>query len=182
MEFLKEVLGEELYAQVAAKLGSSKIKLADLSGGAYVGKDKYDALNEQLKTAQGTLNSLGGKTIEQVKQEAADYKAQAEKAEKDADARVAASAFEAALTFGLTSAKARNPKAVSALINREGLELVDGKIVGLDEQLTQIKKDNDYMFDREPAGGAGFSGKQPPSTASGENARMNSFIRGSKGE
>ena len=34
MEFLKDALGEELYAQVAEKLKDSKIKLAELSPGA----------------------------------------------------------------------------------------------------------------------------------------------------
>ena len=47
MEFLKETLGDELYTQVSEKMKDSKIKLADLSGGAYVGKDKFDALSAE---------------------------------------------------------------------------------------------------------------------------------------
>ena len=39
MEFLKKILGEELYAQVAAKLeGNDSVKLANLATGEYVSK------------------------------------------------------------------------------------------------------------------------------------------------
>ena len=45
MEFLKEILGEELYTQVEAKLqGHEKdVKIANLASGDYVSKSKYDA-------------------------------------------------------------------------------------------------------------------------------------------
>ena len=44
MEFLKELFGNEslTYEQLAAKVAEKKMKLADLSTGAYVGKDKYE--------------------------------------------------------------------------------------------------------------------------------------------
>ena len=46
MEFLKELFGNEslTYEQLAAKVAEKKMKLADLSTGAYVGKDKYETL------------------------------------------------------------------------------------------------------------------------------------------
>lgn len=57
MDFLKEILGDDLYAQVAEKINAhngneankdSQIKLANLGGGEYVGKAKYDALQALL--------------------------------------------------------------------------------------------------------------------------------------
>ena len=51
MEFLKSVLGEELFGQVAAAVNAynekpenkeSQVKLANLSGGQYVDKEKYN--------------------------------------------------------------------------------------------------------------------------------------------
>lgn len=57
MEFLKEILGEELFNQFVSKINEhngneankdKQIKLANLGSGEYVGKGKYDALNEQL--------------------------------------------------------------------------------------------------------------------------------------
>ena len=66
MDFLKEVLGEELYAQLEGKLNEhngneankdKQIKLANLAGGEYVGKGKYDALMEQITGKEAELTS-----------------------------------------------------------------------------------------------------------------------------
>ena len=59
MEFLKELLGEELYAQLEAKVNEhngneankdKQIKIANLGSGEYVGKGKYDA---EVTASQG---------------------------------------------------------------------------------------------------------------------------------
>ena len=56
MEFLINVLGDELYVQVEAVLnGNEKIKLANLADGQYVGKDKFDALETTKQTLEGQL-------------------------------------------------------------------------------------------------------------------------------
>jgi len=66
MEFLKELLGEELYAKVAAKLEEhngkdenkeKQIKIANLGSGEYVGKGKYDSEIEKLNTLLSTKNA-----------------------------------------------------------------------------------------------------------------------------
>lgn len=67
MDFLKEILGDELYAKIEAKINEhngkeenkeKQLKLANLGGGEYVGKGKYDADIENLNTL------LSGKTSE----------------------------------------------------------------------------------------------------------------------
>lgn len=74
MEFLKAILGEELYAQVAEKLNAhngneankdNQVKLGNLGSGEYVGKAKYDALQTlldgkttELATANGLIADL----------------------------------------------------------------------------------------------------------------------------
>ena len=69
MEFLKEILGEELYAQFAEKLNAyngdaankdKQIKLANLGGGEYVGKGKYDALQAMLDGKETELTTANG--------------------------------------------------------------------------------------------------------------------------
>lgn len=64
MEFLKELLGEELFAQIEAKINEHngneankdrQIKIGNLGTGEYVGKGKYDALAEQLKGKETEL-------------------------------------------------------------------------------------------------------------------------------
>lgn len=74
MDWLKEILGEDLYNQLVAALNAhngkpenkeKQVKLANLGEGEYVSKEKYSALEtdkgnlaEQLKTAQGLIEEL----------------------------------------------------------------------------------------------------------------------------
>lgn len=148
MDFLKEVFGNEAltYDQLAEKLkGSTAIKLGNLAGGAYVGMDKYKALETK---AEGLEKQLGDANT---KLEGYDpeWKTKAEQAAKDAEARVAAVQFDTALDTALSAAKAKNPKTVKVLLNMDGLKLSDGQIIGLKEQLETIQKDNDFLFDGE---------------------------------
>lgn len=66
MEFLKEILGEELFNQFVEKINAhngneankdNQIKIGNLGKGEYVGKGKYDALNEQLTGKQTELDT-----------------------------------------------------------------------------------------------------------------------------
>lgn len=75
MDFLKDILGEELFEQVAKAINEyngneahkdSQVKLANLAGGEYVGKGKYDSLEESLKGKQTELDEANG-LIEQLK-------------------------------------------------------------------------------------------------------------------
>lgn len=74
MEFLKDVLGEDLYVQVAEKLSKSDVKIANLADGGYVNKDKFLA-------AEKTANELQAQIAERDKQLAA-----LQKSTGDADA------------------------------------------------------------------------------------------------
>lgn len=70
MDFLKEILGEELFAQVAEKINAhngneankdKQIKIANLGGGDYVSKAKHDALQAMFdgkSTELDTANTL----------------------------------------------------------------------------------------------------------------------------
>lgn len=75
MDFLKEILGEELFEQVAKAINAyngdeahkdSQVKIANLASGEYVGKGKFDSLEESLKGKQAELDSANS-LIEQMK-------------------------------------------------------------------------------------------------------------------
>lgn len=57
MDFLKEILGDELFEQFTEKINAyngneankdKQVKIGNLASGEYVGKGKFDALNELL--------------------------------------------------------------------------------------------------------------------------------------
>lgn len=156
MEFLKDVLGEELFTQVSDKLKDSKIKLADLSTGGYVGKEKFDTelkkvenLTAQLSEANKTIESFQSMDIDGIKKSAEDWKQKAAEAETKAAKEIESLQFNYAIDSALSGAKARNVKAVKSLLNFDGLKLTEGKVLGLDEQLAKIKEENDFLFESE---------------------------------
>ncbi|MBQ2801726.1 MAG: phage scaffolding protein [Lachnospiraceae bacterium] len=67
MEFLKEVLGEELYKQVETAVNAhngnpenkdKQVKLANLSTGQYVDKGKYDTVVAEKGNLEGQISTL----------------------------------------------------------------------------------------------------------------------------
>lgn len=69
MEFLKAILGDELYSQVVSKVNEhngneankeNQIKIANLASGEYVRKGKYDALDALLKGKETELDTANG--------------------------------------------------------------------------------------------------------------------------
>lgn len=75
MEFLKEVLGEELYNQVSAAVNTynekpenkdKQVKLANLSSGQYVDKNKYETSVAEKENLEGQIETLN-KTIKSLK-------------------------------------------------------------------------------------------------------------------
>lgn len=56
MPDLKELLGEELLNQVTAKLGDNKIAI--VSDGSYIPKDKFNSINDRKKELEGQVGSL----------------------------------------------------------------------------------------------------------------------------
>lgn len=117
-------------------------------------KTQINTKNEELKTAREqlveaneTINGFKAMDIESIKKAADDWKQKAEKAESDAAAKISQIQFDSLLESTLSTAKAKNAKAVKALLDMEGLKLDDGKIIGLDDQLAKIKAENDYLFE-----------------------------------
>ncbi len=80
MEFLKEVLGEELFGQFTAAVNTyngnpenkdKQIKLANLADGQYVDKEKYNSAVVEKKNLEGQIKTLNG-TIKTLKDSNAD--------------------------------------------------------------------------------------------------------------
>lgn len=74
--------------------------------------------------------------------------------------------FDIALNEALRDAKAKNPKAVKALLDTTTVTIVDGKLQGLDEQLTALKTSDDYLFTTDKLkGNTPPQGGTPPTNA-----------------
>jgi predicted nucleic acid-binding Zn-ribbon protein len=112
-----------------------------------------DAVNKQLAEAGSTIEGFKKMDVEAIRAAADDYKAKYEKSQQEAAAQVAALKFDYALDGALSGAKAKNTKAVRALMDTTAMKLKeDGTLDGFQQQLEQIRKDNEYLFaDAQPA-------------------------------
>lgn len=112
-------------------------------------ESERDGLKTQLEEALKAIEGFKGMDIEGIKKSADEWKAKAEQAQKDAEAQVYKVRYEAALSDALKDAKAKNVKAVRALLNEADLKLTDDGLIGLKEQLEKVKPENDYLFESD---------------------------------
>ena len=149
-------------------------------------QEEVKTVKDQLKEAAKQIEDFKGMDVEGIKKASDDWKTKFENAQKDAETKMNQLKFEHALDGALSGAKAKNQKAVKALLNTEGLKLLeDGSILGLKEQLEKIKSENDYLFEGEkvdPKIVGQTSGAKVTSDAIVEAARQAAGLSSSNGE
>ncbi|MEW8955600.1 phage scaffolding protein [Clostridium sp.] len=156
MPKLSEILGEA-YSQIPEDI-QKKYKDVDLvDGSQHVAKDKFDTLNEQLKTANTTINDLkkNNKDNEELQAKVGEYETKVNEYEK----QIQDMQFNYVLEGALKSANVRNTKAVKALLNLEDVKLDGENIIGIKEQIEALQKSDSYLFVEEQQ--TKFSGVNP---------------------
>lgn len=142
---LEDLLGEELYKQVQAKIDEANagkedklthIRYADLSEGGYVSKAKHDALQAlldgketELATANGLIKELkkGTKDDEEIQGKITSYETQV----ADLQAQLAETKVKSALKVGLLAEKCNDIDYVTYCLEKKLKE--QGKTLELDE-------------------------------------------------
>lgn len=169
MDFLKELFGDkamtfdELKAAVEA---NGKMKIINLKDGGYVDKDKFTAkeaeataLKEQITNANKQIDDFKKLDVEGIKAAADKYKSDYEAAQSKYQADIEKMKLDYAIERELRNAKAKNVKAVKALLDLDKVKLDGESLLGLTEQLETTKTDAPYLFDEaddpKPGTGAG---------------------------
>jgi len=170
MEFLKEVLGEELFSQTKEKVDSynqehkdKPIKLANLGEGNYVSKEKFDSketeisnLKMQIEDANKEIQSYKDMDIDSIKKSAEDWETKFKKLEENQKMEKEKSirgertnAFFSDVKFASESAKA----GVIAQFNAKDFKFDEetGKFQGASEWLEELKKNDVGAFKSEVA-------------------------------
>ena len=148
---LKELLGEELYNQVIEKAGDNKIAI--VSDGNWIPKEKFDVKNQEVKDLQEQLNNRDEQLEELKKVDAEGLQAkidelqqQNERTKTEYEQKLQQQAFEHRLENSLKDAGVRNVKAVKALLDTESIKLDGDKLLGLDDQLKGLQESDPYLF------------------------------------
>ena len=145
MEFLKEILGEELYAQVAAKLeGNKTVKLANLASGEYVSKSKYDAeqlaKDTRIQELTDKIKNFEGVDVKQLQTDVENWKI---KYNQDLES----ARLDSAIQLAIAKSGTLSEKALMGLLDKDKIKFdKDGKLTGLDEQIEAIKKEDSFLF------------------------------------
>ena len=140
----------------------------------FIPKDKYNEVAEAKKKLEKDIDERD-KQLEQLKKAAGsneDLKQQIEKLQdenKKADeawqAKFAQMQLDFALERALAAAKAKNAKAVKALLDMDKVKLDGDQLLGIDDQLKALQQSDPYLFgDPGKVGG----GTNPPGAGNPE--------------
>lgn len=170
MEFLKKLLGDDLYSQLETKINEynstktdkeKQIKLADIGSGNYVEKNEYEALNGQLngkQTELETANALiedlkkGNKSNDDLQSKISEYEEQV----ADLRTQLEETKLKSAVKVALMSENAVDVDYLTFKLNESGetIELDEnGNIKGWQDKISNLKTKFPKMFESGDSGG-----------------------------
>lgn len=167
-EFLKDMkLTDEQIDAIMAENGKDVNGLKEQVSSLTTEKD---GLQSQLTERDTQLKDLKGKVKDS--DELTAEIDQLQKANKEAKEKYEADLTAQQKSFlvdkALNSAGARNAKAVSSLLDLDSVEVKDGQLTGLDDQLKSLRDSDSYLFkedpqqkEPQPQGGVQITGGQP---------------------
>lgn len=151
-EFLKELgLSDEQIDKIMAEHGRTVNSMKDELEKAKELEQQIQSLQEQLQQRDQQLEELKTKATgnEELQKQIQQLQEQNKQIQQEYEQKMQKQAFDFALERALASAKARNPKAVKALLDTEAIKLDGDKLLGLEEQLKRLKESDPYMFEEE---------------------------------
>ena len=149
MDFLKDIFGDKAitFDEFSKGVESKKMKLADLSCGAYVSKEKLDAKIEELKTVQA---SLAEKDAALKKWDGVDLdklKAENDAKTEELNKQLSALKKQNAVETSLLAENIHDLKAIKAYIDFDAVKVADdGSVTGLKEQVDKLKTEKAFLF------------------------------------
>lgn len=175
MEFLKEILGEDLFNQVKTKVSSynekadkdKRVSIANVNGDEYVTKAKYSQLETDLNntktslsTAQTTIEDLkksNGDNVD-LQQKVSDYETKIANLEATSKAEKTKMLKEIAIKDALYAEKAKHPELLISKFDLSKIvldEKGENVVSGIEEQIKSNKETYKDLFgETEQQGGA----------------------------
>lgn len=163
MDFLKTILGDELYSQVEEKINAhngndankdSLIKLANLSEGKYTSIDKYNALEGEKNGIQSKLTEAeqliadlkkSNKGDETLQQKVTEYEGKI----TNLETQLQQTKIEGAIQLAIRDAKGLDPDYLTFKLKEMGEISLDddGKIKSIDEKISTLKTQFPTQFE-----------------------------------
>lgn len=154
MEWLKELLkkaGVENVDDLEEKISKELPKY-------FKPAKEFNEINEELKVIKGEKKTLEDdkKKIEDeynnfkkgsISQ--SDYEAKKKEIEENSKAEIERVKLESKIDMAITNSKAKNLKAVKANLNLDTIKLDGDKLLGIDDQLKNLRETDSYLFDMD---------------------------------
>ena len=161
---LQELLEEELFEQVEAKLKEVdgedvELFIAGENDGDFVRRNRLNEESDKVKELRSQLQDYDTQ-IEELKKHADASSELQDKIKEIQDAKkeevetlnnkLRQKTLDNEVEKELIKRKARNPKAVKALLDNDTIKLEeDDSIIGLSEQLDKLQESDDYLFESD---------------------------------
>ena len=161
---LQELLEEELFEQVEAKLKEVdgedvELFIASENDGDFVRRNRLNEESDKVKELRSQLQDYDTQ-IEELKKHADASSELQDKIKEIQDAKkeeveslnnkLRQKTLDNEIEKELIKRKARNPKAVKALLDNDTIKLEeDDSIIGLSEQLDKLQESDDYLFESD---------------------------------
>ena len=197
---LQELLGDELFSQVDAKIQEhnkgiedklKQVRFVDLSEGGYVSKEKYGELDtakkgieKQLKDANATINSYKEMDIDGIKKSAEDWEKKYNEDTQKLNQQIENDRKTFAAERYIADQKIKSPLSRKAILQEflaQNLEFKDGAFSGADEYMKKVREQypDEFEQEQEPNQGRlkgtwvrGTKGTYKPETKSEEAAYL----------
>src|SRR5699024_10686377 len=110
-----------------------------------------DELKEQLTSRDEQRISLKEKATVNVEPQSQiqELQSQNEQIKEEYEHKIQQQQFDHTLKDAFTNVNVRNPNAVQALLDLESIKLDGDKLLGLDDQLKEVKESDPYLFEEE---------------------------------
>lgn len=145
-ELKSQGLTEEQISFVMAENGKDLKKLQKENDNLITERDTW---KEKAEAAEATLKGFEGVDLETMQKELSDWKQKATEAEKSAQAQLYERDFADALKTefeGIKFSSEAAKRAIMAEVKEAGLKLKDGKILGLNDLIGQMKEKDASAF------------------------------------
>lgn len=167
MANLKTIIGEDLFKQLSSEKQKEyeKQDLEDVSDGKYVDKERFNQVNEQAKEYKKQvgerdkqLTDLQSKVKdnEELTKELENLKTANSTTTAEYEKKLETIKFDTTLDNALKDSKAKDINLIKALLEKDKLKVDGDNVIGLKEQIESIKKEKDYLFEKEIPGTGSF--------------------------
>lgn len=165
MPKLNEIIGEEAFKALPEDIRNKYKETDFVNSTEYVPKDRFTQVNDekneykkQVGERDKQLIDLQGKVKdnEALTQEIEKLKTANSTTAADYEKKLQQIQYDVAINNALKDSKAKDINLIKALLDNDKLKVNGEEVIGLKEQLEAIKKDKDYLFEKEVPGTGSF--------------------------